>query len=790
MPLKSGKSPKTISENIREMQASGHPHDQAVAAALHNAHPRGGKNMAEGGTTSGNPAELDKPVPDATVPDFLAPLIGGKLAEGMIGEAAPMLERLGETGSVTLGKAAPEMEGLAPKIEVFVKGVQKGGEKPVTIWGVKGDPEEVAKLGYGTDPGSIPEHILQQHGLLPTEKISVPTQNAPNAYTHGGVSPRQTALQKYAIGGKVERSSLEHQVPNAMMARPMAEGGYPHVTFLENVGFPEVKNTTHLDKEASKTLGSATTGHKENYAEGGYPHVTFLENEPLDKVKEATHVEGMNPTVKKDTTETGEKENPPHNYAAGGDVHVNRESHMSVPIVSKDTEFHLKRAPEEMAKDDVGDSVKVALPATVTSKEGDMERVKTHGDAEVQKDGEKTLITMAEGGTMDDPKLKAIYKAMGIKKYADGGVATSDGTVSGLPTAPNPSDPTYWSQIQAALSKIGTPLGALAAPAQAAGATAAPMVASAAPATVGATNALLGTSLPVPPPPAPGMPSLGPSTSSPTTPPVQDQAFLDKLNAGTALTPPGLPEAPKAARIAGATGMPNIANIFNQDTSKLTQGVTAEDRQNLAQKMQEQQHGIGSVIAEAVAGLGDALAAKGGREQHSLQNIFGMQKQQRDEALANFDQARQDRLQKVALQTQLGDNALKQAAAADAYGVDDTLNKMIGAPTGTMKKDLNTYFQLMSAQVARQEKDADLYMKAHAQAGTDVDNAVKNASVLGIKPSAAQLQASGAKLADNYFNRARGNILVRPSDGGPAQWIPAGNLPKAKQLDPNLQVQP
>ncbi len=34
MPLKSGKSRKTISNNIKEMMEAGHPQNQAVAAAL------------------------------------------------------------------------------------------------------------------------------------------------------------------------------------------------------------------------------------------------------------------------------------------------------------------------------------------------------------------------------------------------------------------------------------------------------------------------------------------------------------------------------------------------------------------------------------------------------------------------------------------------------------------------------------------------------------------------------------------------------------------------------------
>jgi hypothetical protein len=43
MPLEPGSSPEVVSQNIREMQASGHPHNVAVAASLHNADKSGGR---------------------------------------------------------------------------------------------------------------------------------------------------------------------------------------------------------------------------------------------------------------------------------------------------------------------------------------------------------------------------------------------------------------------------------------------------------------------------------------------------------------------------------------------------------------------------------------------------------------------------------------------------------------------------------------------------------------------------------------------------------------------------
>ena len=64
-----------------------------------------------------------------------------------------------------------------PKIEVYSKGTMGKGPNAVTIWGVRGDPAEISKLGFGPDPASIPENILREKGVpLPGE---VPPKPAP-----------------------------------------------------------------------------------------------------------------------------------------------------------------------------------------------------------------------------------------------------------------------------------------------------------------------------------------------------------------------------------------------------------------------------------------------------------------------------------------------------------------------------------------------------------------------------------------------------------------------------------
>lgn len=62
MPLHPGHSQKTISRNIREMMASGHPQDQAIAAALNTAR----ETRAAGGKTKLHVGPIHSPVAGRT----------------------------------------------------------------------------------------------------------------------------------------------------------------------------------------------------------------------------------------------------------------------------------------------------------------------------------------------------------------------------------------------------------------------------------------------------------------------------------------------------------------------------------------------------------------------------------------------------------------------------------------------------------------------------------------------------------------------------------------------------
>jgi hypothetical protein len=74
MPLAKGSSQETVSRNISEMVAAGHPHDQAVAASLREAHDARPLYGAKRGRDVYYGARDQQPAlvttPNASVPGF------------------------------------------------------------------------------------------------------------------------------------------------------------------------------------------------------------------------------------------------------------------------------------------------------------------------------------------------------------------------------------------------------------------------------------------------------------------------------------------------------------------------------------------------------------------------------------------------------------------------------------------------------------------------------------------------------------------------------------------------
>ena len=223
MPLHKGKSKEVISENIREMEASGHPHDQAVAAALHNAHPKGG--YAEGGEVMSEPG-----LQDVTASDF-GPLLAALLSGGA--SEAP-----------EAGEAALEIKGTPEIVENLASKVVPESQNPTSPFA-----QDLRNLWADT--------AHQQSGTSPLAqsvyKNPEAFKNPQNMFAHGG-EVHDYSDQKYSANKHMVEETHEERHPEAEDREFMAEGGM--------VGFPRrEKSGPALTKAPSKFADGGAVGY-------------------------------------------------------------------------------------------------------------------------------------------------------------------------------------------------------------------------------------------------------------------------------------------------------------------------------------------------------------------------------------------------------------------------------------------------------------------------------------------------------------------------------------------------
>ena len=174
MPLRAGKAKSVIGGNIREMQAAGHPHDQAVAAALSKAFGprRDDGGMVTGpllGATDGRADDVKTSVPDGShiVPADVVGALGegnsvagaaklSKMFPAALKQHAAGIKSMKRPAPMKLPKAGmPHVPNMPkPKMpHLGAKHASGGAAKSVPVQLSDGEfsiaPEHVRKVGEG-----------------------------------------------------------------------------------------------------------------------------------------------------------------------------------------------------------------------------------------------------------------------------------------------------------------------------------------------------------------------------------------------------------------------------------------------------------------------------------------------------------------------------------------------------------------------------------------------------------------------------------------------------------------
>lgn len=302
---------------------------------------------------------------------------------------------------------------------------------------------------------------------------------------------------------------------------------------------------------------------------------------------------------------------------------------------------------------------------------------------------------------------------------------------------------------------------------------------------VPAVNAGLGTNFQAP-------------TDTPATMDPHIANFVNQARGVNAVTAPQAPAAPTVPKQPMATPEPkapsfDFNSLYNQDPTKIAPGFNPADRQKLAGDVWNQTHTVGSMIAEALAGLGDAVAAKGGVNQDMLSKVIATQTANRAEHLANFDKARQGAVENFTMKTQMGENAVKMLAAKDAYGpASPAMVKLLGGmgiqiPNGTLNKDLPQFFEAAKLKASQSVAQGDMLMKAVKQASDETDAAEKGGSLLHMHASPQQREAMIKDRTNDLMAQMQSMVHVRTS-AGKELYLPSKSLDAAKKRDPGIKV--
>ena len=235
MPLDKHKSKKAISHNIETEQNAGKPHDQAVAIALHTAHPNE-KGYAEGGEVGELDQLLNAPKLNPMAEDQAQPGIG-EITVGV--QSDPKDNFFSQVGQGTTEGVNHDLDAVKEFLMKMYasKGIPEAGSTLGTdTTGLQGLANKAAGVdanapsrGYakGGEIESDEEHFLKTGMSLPPKASK---QEAEEQFLQTGMSPER----HYADGGSVD----PNEITDTSGIDALAAGQQPPIQFNPSAGLP------------------------------------------------------------------------------------------------------------------------------------------------------------------------------------------------------------------------------------------------------------------------------------------------------------------------------------------------------------------------------------------------------------------------------------------------------------------------------------------------------------------------------------------------------------------------